>query len=141
LWIYKLNMNECEVMNQLGRLLLVLVIQSGVCTFWDLDIECEWMWSCETCGHVIKVFWSSSFFFFVYSFNCFIRLVSEQVILCRGTIYDKFENTRYHLWYIWKHQVPFMIHLKTPSKNPRYHFVSSVCFKMLLCYKICYKTW
>jgi hypothetical protein len=54
---------------------------------------------CEVVKHVgmLLKFFGQVHFFFVYSFNCFIRLVSEQVILCRGTIYDKFENPRYHL--------------------------------------------
>jgi hypothetical protein len=35
--------------------------------------------------------------------------------------------SRYHLWYVWKPQVPFMIHLKTPGtiygtlENPKYY--------------------
>jgi hypothetical protein len=68
--------------------------------------------------------------------TCFV----SKLFCVVDTIYDTFENPRYYLWYIWKPHVLFMVHLKTPCKNPRYHFVSSVCFKMLLCYKICYKT-
>jgi hypothetical protein len=79
------------------------------------------------------------------------NMFCKQIILCQlvqfmirlkttDTIYDTLENPMYHLWYIRKLQVLFMVHLKTPCKNPRYHFVLSVCFKMLLCYKICYKT-
>lgn len=62
-------MNECEVVNQLDRLLLVLVIHSGIC---------------EVVTHVgmLLLFFGQVHFFFVYSFNCFIGLVSEQVILC-----------------------------------------------------------